>query len=152
AGRAARWDHGFRRTLRDPRGARSTALRAGRQSPAGFRRKRPVFPLLQVRSPLDTGRQPSCRGSRRPGASPTGIDPRWGYCGMSAIAFKNTDTRSPGVERRSNRLATLRSAAFALVLLIGAAARLAYVARPMDDRTLAPWREADYVQIARNFY
>jgi 4-amino-4-deoxy-L-arabinose transferase-like glycosyltransferase len=39
-----------------------------------------------------------------------------------------------------------------VVLLAGAGLRLAWVARPLDARIGgAPWREADYVQIARNF-
>src|SRR5262249_26776201 len=41
---------------------------------------------------------------------------------------------------------------FILVLLLGIASRVVYVDRPLDHRSLAPWREADYIQIARNFY
>ena len=37
------------------------------------------------------------------------------------------------------------------VVVLGAAARFTTVARPFDHRSLAPWREADYVQIARAF-
>ena len=46
----------------------------------------------------------------------------------------------------------MHSAALLLILLVGIAGRVAYVDRPLDDRLLAPWREADYVQLARNFY
>jgi Dolichyl-phosphate-mannose-protein mannosyltransferase len=40
---------------------------------------------------------------------------------------------------------------FAAVLLAGVALRLAWVARPLDHRLRAPWRQADTFQIARNF-
>ena len=39
-----------------------------------------------------------------------------------------------------------------LVVLVGIGLRLAYVNRPLDHRLRSPWRQADYVQIARNFY
>jgi hypothetical protein len=39
-----------------------------------------------------------------------------------------------------------------LVLLLGAIMRIAPVDRPLDHRLLAPWRESDHVQVARNFY
>ena len=38
------------------------------------------------------------------------------------------------------------------IVLIGMASRVLYVDRPFDHRLLAPWREADYTQLARNFY
>ncbi len=46
-----------------------------------------------------------------------------------------------------------RRAGLALLLLIvlGTLPRLAFVDRPMDERTLSPWREADYAQLARSF-
>ena len=37
------------------------------------------------------------------------------------------------------------------VLVLGCAARFADVGRPFDQHSLAPWREADYVQVARSF-
>ena len=37
------------------------------------------------------------------------------------------------------------------VLLIGVVARFATVTRPYDERSLAAWREADYLSIARSF-
>jgi 4-amino-4-deoxy-L-arabinose transferase-like glycosyltransferase len=40
---------------------------------------------------------------------------------------------------------------FLALLLAGAALRLAFVARPLDHRLRAPWRQADSFQIARNF-
>ncbi|HET8947806.1 MAG TPA: glycosyltransferase family 39 protein [Candidatus Polarisedimenticolia bacterium] len=40
---------------------------------------------------------------------------------------------------------------FVALLLAGAALRLAFVARPLDHRLRAPWRQADSFQIARNF-
>jgi 4-amino-4-deoxy-L-arabinose transferase-like glycosyltransferase len=40
---------------------------------------------------------------------------------------------------------------FALVLVIGAVLRLAYVDRPFDHRLRTSWRQSDYVQIARNY-
>lgn len=40
---------------------------------------------------------------------------------------------------------------FVAVLLAGAALRLAWVARPLDHRLRAPWRQSDTFQIARNF-
>jgi hypothetical protein len=40
---------------------------------------------------------------------------------------------------------------FAAILVAGAALRLAWVARPLDHRLRAPWRQADTFQIARNF-
>jgi hypothetical protein len=39
-----------------------------------------------------------------------------------------------------------------VIVLVGAALRLAYVNRPLDDRMRAPWRQADYTQLARNFW
>ncbi|MFQ5666135.1 MAG: ArnT family glycosyltransferase [Candidatus Binatia bacterium] len=39
-----------------------------------------------------------------------------------------------------------------LVVLVGIGGRALYVDRPLDDRSLALWHEADYTQIARNFY
>jgi len=39
-----------------------------------------------------------------------------------------------------------------LILLSGAGLRLAYVTRPLDHRLVSPWRQSDYVQIARNFW
>jgi len=39
-----------------------------------------------------------------------------------------------------------------LAALVGIIGRVAYVDRPLDHRLLASWREADYTQIARNFY
>ena len=44
-----------------------------------------------------------------------------------------------------------RGRLFLGILLAGAALRLAYVARPLDHRMRAPWRQADYLMIARNF-
>ena len=38
------------------------------------------------------------------------------------------------------------------IVLIGSLTRVLYVDRPFDHRLLAPWREADYTQLARNFY
>jgi hypothetical protein len=38
------------------------------------------------------------------------------------------------------------------VLVVGIGGRALYVDRPLDVRSLAAWREADYTQIARNFY
>jgi hypothetical protein len=38
------------------------------------------------------------------------------------------------------------------IVVAGVALRVAWVARPFDHRLLAPWREADYVQLARNFH
>lgn len=38
------------------------------------------------------------------------------------------------------------------ILVVGVAARLAYVDRPLDQRVINPWRQADYTQIARNFH
>jgi len=37
------------------------------------------------------------------------------------------------------------------ILLLGIALRVAWVGRPLDHRIRAPWRQADYTQIARNF-
>ena len=42
--------------------------------------------------------------------------------------------------------------ALLLVLLVGALMRIAPVHRPLDHRLLAPWRESDHVQVARNFF
>jgi len=44
-----------------------------------------------------------------------------------------------------------RGRLFVAILLAGAALRLAFVARPLDHRLRAPWRQADSFQIARNF-
>ena len=37
------------------------------------------------------------------------------------------------------------------ILLAGIVLRVAWVGRPLDHRIRAPWRQADYTQIARNF-
>lgn len=37
-------------------------------------------------------------------------------------------------------------------VLVGTAARVAYVNHPLDYRLLSAWHEADYTQIARNYY
>jgi dolichyl-phosphate-mannose-protein mannosyltransferase len=50
----------------------------------------------------------------------------------------------------SGRGGRLSALAIAFVLA-GVALRLAYVGRPFDHRLRAPWRQADYVQMARNF-
>jgi hypothetical protein len=39
----------------------------------------------------------------------------------------------------------------AAILIAGAALRLAWVVRPLDHRLRSPWRQADTLQIARNF-
>lgn len=44
-----------------------------------------------------------------------------------------------------------RGRLFLAILLAGAALRLAYVWRPFDERMRAPWRQSDYLAIARNF-
>lgn len=44
-----------------------------------------------------------------------------------------------------------RGRLFLAILVAGAALRLAYVARPFDERMRAPWRQSDYLAIARNF-
>jgi hypothetical protein len=54
----------------------------------------------------------------------------------------------PGAERWSKTQTRLLLA----IVLIGMASRVLYVDRPLDHRLLAPWREADYTQLARNFY
>jgi 4-amino-4-deoxy-L-arabinose transferase-like glycosyltransferase len=38
------------------------------------------------------------------------------------------------------------------IALVGVIGRVVYVDRPLDHRLLASWREADYTQLARNFY
>jgi hypothetical protein len=53
---------------------------------------------------------------------------------------------------RSTDWTKLHTVVLLVVLLVGACSRVAYVDRPLDHRLLAPWREADYTQIARNFY
>lgn len=57
-------------------------------------------------------------------------------------------------ERRSSTEIMKRAMAVLAVLAVaaGVGGRLVAVARPFDYRQLAPWREADYTQIARNFY
>lgn len=39
-----------------------------------------------------------------------------------------------------------------VVVVVGIGVRIAYVDRPLDHRMLTPWRPADYIQVARNFY
>jgi 4-amino-4-deoxy-L-arabinose transferase-like glycosyltransferase len=39
-----------------------------------------------------------------------------------------------------------------VIVLAGAALRLAYVNRPLDHRIRAPWRQSDYTQLARNYW
>ena len=46
----------------------------------------------------------------------------------------------------------LRWGLLAAALVVGTGLRLAFVNRPFDERSLAPWREADYAQIARSFH
>ncbi len=45
-----------------------------------------------------------------------------------------------------------RSLVLLAVLVLGVASRVVSVGRPLDHRSLAPWRESDYTQLARNFY
>jgi len=52
--------------------------------------------------------------------------------------------------RRDIRRSTAR--AMILIVLVGAGLRLAYVARPLDHRMRAPWRQSDYTQLARNYW
>jgi len=40
----------------------------------------------------------------------------------------------------------------AVLLLTGVGLRLAYVHRPVDHRLVSPWRQCDYLQIARNYW
>ena len=55
----------------------------------------------------------------------------------------------PAVQRDARR-----STALVLIAIVvaGAALRLAYVARPLDHRMRSPWRQSDYVQLARNYW
>lgn len=66
-------------------------------------------------------------------------------------------TPTPPARRRGSAAIPLRwsqpqRALMLLILLIGLLARVAYADRPFDHRSLTAWREADYTQIARNFY
>jgi hypothetical protein len=40
---------------------------------------------------------------------------------------------------------------FVILILVGVGLRLAYVHRPFDHRLENPWRQSDYLQVARNF-
>ena len=55
----------------------------------------------------------------------------------------------PVFPRAAHRAGALLSIA---LVLGGVALRVAYVNRPFDHRTLNSWREADYAQVARNFW
>src|SRR5262249_13541486 len=71
---------------------------------------------------------------------------------IAAAAPKAPDVRLVRPERRPAGRSRLFPVLLGAALLVGSAARLAFVDRPFDHRSLAPWREADYTQIARNFY
>jgi hypothetical protein len=60
--------------------------------------------------------------------------------------MKMTDTSAPRDACR------FRARLMLAIMLAGAALRLAYVNRPLDDRMRAPWRQSDYTQVARNFW
>jgi hypothetical protein len=57
-----------------------------------------------------------------------------------------TDAATPRDIGRSRALLML------VIVLAGAALRLAYVNRPLDHQMRAPWRQSDYTQLARNFW
>jgi 4-amino-4-deoxy-L-arabinose transferase-like glycosyltransferase len=57
-----------------------------------------------------------------------------------------TDTAAPSDAGR------FRARLMLAIMLAGAALRLAYVNRPLDDRMRAPWRQSDYTQLARNYW
>ena len=57
-----------------------------------------------------------------------------------------TGTATPRDIGRSRALLML------VIVLAGAALRVAYVNRPLDDRMRAPWRQSDYTQLARNYW
>jgi 4-amino-4-deoxy-L-arabinose transferase-like glycosyltransferase len=60
------------------------------------------------------------------------------------------------VDQRTGQEARTRAGfvrwALVAAVLIGAASRIAHVDRPLDHRLVSPWREADYTQVARNFF
>jgi len=56
------------------------------------------------------------------------------------------DPVSPRAVHRAGALLSIA------LVLGGVALRVAYVNRPFDHRTLNSWREADYAQVARNFW
>jgi hypothetical protein len=62
------------------------------------------------------------------------------------MIWKTTDVAAPRGIRRST------ARAMVAIVLVGSALRLAYVARPLDDRMLSPWRQSDYTQLARNYW
>jgi len=62
------------------------------------------------------------------------------------MIWKTTDVAAPRDIRRSTALSMVA------IVLAGAALRLAYVPRPLDHRMVAPWRESDYTQLARNYW
>jgi 4-amino-4-deoxy-L-arabinose transferase-like glycosyltransferase len=57
-----------------------------------------------------------------------------------------------GTEKSATKWTARQRLALVFVLLVGGGAWLAYVGRPLDYRIRSPWRQADYAQIARNFY
>jgi hypothetical protein len=62
------------------------------------------------------------------------------------MIWKTTDAATPRDIGRSRALLML------VIVLAGAALRVAYVNRPLDDRMRAPWRQSDYTQLARNYW
>ena len=63
-----------------------------------------------------------------------------------------SDAPSPAVGRRAATWTQAQTAVWLAIVLIGIVSRAVYVDRGLDHRMLAPWREADYTAITRNFY
>jgi hypothetical protein len=62
------------------------------------------------------------------------------------MIWKMPDVAAPSYTHRFAARAMLA------IVLAGSALRLAYVDRPVDHRLVSPWRQCDYVQIARNYW
>jgi hypothetical protein len=61
-------------------------------------------------------------------------------------------TAVSAIDKNTKRWTARQRLALVSVLLVGSGAALAYIGRPLDYRLRSPWRQADYTQIARNFY
>jgi 4-amino-4-deoxy-L-arabinose transferase-like glycosyltransferase len=84
-------------------------------------------------------------------------DPRRQPPGARAVSAQVVGTVARPADEAAPRAAAppwsrLQRWTLIAIALVGVVGRVAYVDRPLDHRLLASWREADYTQLARNFY
>src|SRR5512147_2692999 len=71
---------------------------------------------------------------------------------VRGAAFRYARARAGGGAAMTSAWTRMQRVALLLVVLAGVIGRVVPVGRPLDHRLVSPWREADHVQVARNFY